>query len=166
MQPDSPQDEATKFFKDFVVPGIEDWRKDQVDVRLAMNLANSLNNLVEYYWCVYATIHADRVFHTHSLKAFRTELSRRNNDIAMIRDIADAHKHLKLDRVDREITNAKKRTLTNLYNARPAWLDLAHKSLDQAVAAAYGWTDYTPDMPDEEILRRLLALNLERAAQA
>ena len=59
----------------------------------------------------------------------------------------------------------KKRTLTNLYNARPAWLDLAHKELDQAVAAAYGWPDYTPEMPDDEILRRLLALNLERAAR-
>ncbi len=58
----------------------------------------------------------------------------------------------------------KKRTLTNLYNARPAWLDNAHKSLDAAVAAAYGWTDYTPAMPDEEILRRLLALNLARAS--
>jgi len=58
----------------------------------------------------------------------------------------------------------KKRTLTNLYNARPAWLAFAHKALDQAVAAAYGWPDYTPEMPDEEILRRLLALNLERAA--
>jgi type II restriction/modification system DNA methylase subunit YeeA len=58
----------------------------------------------------------------------------------------------------------KKRTLTNLYNARPAWLDNAHKELDKAVAAAYGWTDYTPDVPDEEILRRLLALNLSRAA--
>ena len=57
----------------------------------------------------------------------------------------------------------KKRTLTNLYNQRPAWLDLAHKELDQAVAAAYGWTDYTPETPDEEILRRLLALNLERS---
>ncbi|HRH13846.1 MAG TPA: class I SAM-dependent DNA methyltransferase [Azonexus sp.] len=57
----------------------------------------------------------------------------------------------------------KKRTLTNLYNARPAWLDFAHKALDQAVAAAYGWADYTPEMPDDEILRRLLALNLERA---
>jgi len=58
----------------------------------------------------------------------------------------------------------KKRTLTNLYNARPAWLDNAHKTLDAAVAAAYGWTDYTPQMPDEEILRRLLALNLARKA--
>jgi hypothetical protein len=59
----------------------------------------------------------------------------------------------------------KKRTLTNLYNARPAWLDHAHRELDAAVAAAYGWTDYTPAMPDEEILKRLLALNLERAAK-
>jgi len=58
----------------------------------------------------------------------------------------------------------KKRTLTNLYNARPAWLDNAHRELDAAVAAAYGWTDYTPGMPDEEILKRLLALNLARSA--
>ena len=57
----------------------------------------------------------------------------------------------------------KKRTLTNLYNARPAWLDNAHKTLDAAVAQAYGWNDYTPEMPDEEILRRLLALNLAQA---
>lgn len=60
-------------------------------------------------------------------------------------------------------TELKKRTLTNLYNARPAWLDQAHRALDAAVAAAYGWDDYTPTMPDDEILRRLLALNRERA---
>ncbi len=59
----------------------------------------------------------------------------------------------------------KKRTLTNLYNARPTWLENAHKALDAAVAAAYDWNDYSVTMPDEEILRRLLALNLERAAQ-
>jgi hypothetical protein len=58
------------------------------------------------------------------------------------------------------------RTLTKLYNQRPAWLDTAHKALDTAVAQAYGWTDYTADMPDEEILKRLLALNLERAGGA
>jgi hypothetical protein len=60
-----------------------------------------------------------------------------------------------------------KRTLTNLYNAKAAgqtpWLQSAHEQLDQAVAAAYGWADYTPAMPDEEILKRLLALNLERS---
>jgi hypothetical protein len=56
-----------------------------------------------------------------------------------------------------------KRTLTNLYNQRPAWLAQAHDALGATVAAAYGWADYTSAMPDDEILRRLLALNLERA---
>jgi hypothetical protein len=56
----------------------------------------------------------------------------------------------------------KKRTLTNLYNERPAWLDLAHKKLDATVAAAYGWP---ADLNDEQILEKLLALNLERFAE-
>lgn len=57
----------------------------------------------------------------------------------------------------------KKRSLTNLYNVRPAWLDNTYKTLDVTVARAYGWNDYTPTMADGEILRRLLALNLSRA---
>ena len=57
------------------------------------------------------------------------------------------------------------RTLTKLYNQRPAWLAAAHQQLDNAVAAGYGWHDYTPQWADDEILRRLLALNLARSAQ-
>jgi hypothetical protein len=57
----------------------------------------------------------------------------------------------------------QKRTLTNLYNAKPAWLTLAHQQLDLAVAGAYGWADYSPALPDDEILKRLLALNLARS---
>jgi hypothetical protein len=60
----------------------------------------------------------------------------------------------------------KKRTLTNLYNQRPAWLADAHAALDAAVAAAYGWTDYASSMTDNEILARLLALNHERSARS
>ncbi len=55
------------------------------------------------------------------------------------------------------------RTLTKLYNARPAWLTAAHAALDAAVAQAYGWADYTTEMTDEVILQRLLALNVERS---
>ena len=55
----------------------------------------------------------------------------------------------------------KKRTMTNLYNQRPAWLDNAHRELDEAVAAAYGWP---VDLSDDEVLGKLLELNLERAA--
>lgn len=58
----------------------------------------------------------------------------------------------------------KKRTLTNLYNARPTWLQHAHATLDRAVWAAYGWGDPDPAAVEEDtILARLLALNLERA---
>lgn len=56
----------------------------------------------------------------------------------------------------------KKRTLTNLYNERPAWLDMAHRDLDTAVAAAYGWP---ANLSDDEILERLFKLNQERAAK-
>lgn len=55
----------------------------------------------------------------------------------------------------------KERTLTNLYNQRPAWLAALHDDLDRAVAAAYGWPE---DIALDEALARLLALNLERAA--
>lgn len=54
----------------------------------------------------------------------------------------------------------KKLTLTNLYNLRPTWLQNTHERLDKAVFAAYGWPE---DIVDEEILKNLLALNLERS---
>ena len=56
----------------------------------------------------------------------------------------------------------KRRTLTNLYNDFPDWLKRAHKRLDEAVFNAYGWP---PNLTDDEVLARLLALNQERAAQ-
>jgi type II restriction/modification system DNA methylase subunit YeeA len=51
------------------------------------------------------------------------------------------------------------RTLGNLYSDPPAWLKNAHHNLDNKVALAYGWAT---DLSDEEILSRLLALNLQR----
>ncbi|MBV5308676.1 DNA methyltransferase [Chromatium okenii] len=56
----------------------------------------------------------------------------------------------------------KQRTLTNLYNKKPAWLVNAHVKLDQAVAAAYGWENNAAELNEAEILQRLLALNLAR----
>lgn len=52
------------------------------------------------------------------------------------------------------------RTLTNLYNARPSWLQNAHRTLDAAVCDAY---NFPHDLTDDEMLARLLALNKQRA---
>ena len=89
-------------------------------------------------------------------------------DVVTLLAVPDYHRRAPLEGCPRTVAwlqaaaELAKRTLTNLYNARPAWLDNAHKALDAAVATAYGWHDYTPNMPDEEILKRLLALNLAR----
>ena len=52
-----------------------------------------------------------------------------------------------------------------LYNQRGkpegAWLNTLHRTLDEAVAAAYGWP---ATISDDDILMRLLTLNRERAA--
>ena len=67
--------------------------------------------------------------------------------------------HLSVD-AERPLTGElKRRTLTNLYNARPTWLAQAHERLDDAVLDGYGWPH---DIADDDLLARLLALNLER----
>ena len=55
-------------------------------------------------------------------------------------------------------------TMTRLYNEFPGWLAEHHLALDQAVFAAYGWSDDASELTDDVILERLLELNLERAA--
>jgi type II restriction/modification system DNA methylase subunit YeeA len=54
-----------------------------------------------------------------------------------------------------------RRTLTALYNEKPDWLVEAHRELDEAVAAAYGWP---ADITIEEAIGALLSLNGQRAA--
>jgi type II restriction/modification system DNA methylase subunit YeeA len=56
----------------------------------------------------------------------------------------------------------KTRTLTSLYNQRPQWLADAHRDLDAAVAAAYGWP---ADISEEDALANLLELNLSRTGE-
>ncbi len=68
---------------------------------------------------------------------------------------------------DEAAKTLRTRTLTNLYNARPAWLAHAHAALDQAVADAYGWgDDWKRGMTDDDILARLFRLNQDRAGLA
>ena len=69
----------------------------------------------------------------------------------------DARNNWLGDRLD------KTRTLTALYNKKPTWIEDAHRALDAAVFAAYGWK---PDLTDDDLLAALLALNQERAASA
>ena len=68
-----------------------------------------------------------------------------------------------LPKTEEDAAILKKRTLTNLYNERPQWLADAHRDLDAAVAAAYGWP---ADISEDDALAKLLELNLSRAGAA
>jgi hypothetical protein len=84
--------------------------------------------------------------------------------IAAAANALDEARSAWLNPPDASEAELKKRTLTNLYNARPTWLANLHAALDRAVWAAYGWDDDPAATTDEQILERLLALNGERAA--
>jgi hypothetical protein len=84
-----------------------------------------------------------------------------------VKAIADAARNLVelrdawLNPPDTPEAELKKRTLTNLYNKRPTWLENTHQTLDRTVFAAYG---LAYPLSKDEIIRHLLALNRERAA--
>ncbi len=80
--------------------------------------------------------------------------------IAAAAESLDALRRRWLDPADASAKELSQRTLTRLYNAPPAWLEQAHARLDAAVLAAYGWSG----LADDEVLARLLALNLARPA--
>lgn len=83
--------------------------------------------------------------------------------VKSVPEVVKGYPHRLVPIDDNAATLLKNRTLTNLYNERPAWLDNAERELDAAVAAAYGWA---ADLSDEEILAKLFELNQERAASA
>ncbi len=88
--------------------------------------------------------------------------------------VGDAAKRLEelrtnwLNPEDASDADLKKRTLTNLYNARPTWLQNAHASLDRAVWNAYGWpeNEVPAEVEEDVILSRLLELNQKRASKS
>ena len=61
----------------------------------------------------------------------------------------------------REQLLGRARDMVPVLRERAAAAENARRMPDEAVAAAYGWP---ADLSDDEILKRLLELNLERAA--
>ena len=57
----------------------------------------------------------------------------------------------------------ERRTLANLYAEKPAWLKNAHREIDDAVMAAYGWPG---DMSEHEIIGRLIDMNIQRSSSS
>jgi hypothetical protein len=101
------QSPARQFFDTHLVPNYEAWLAQPTDLRLAMNATVSLYHMADHYWHSFSATEPDRVFSTNSSSQFRGGLATRNTDYSLLRDVAEAHKHMKLDRSTRNVTESR-----------------------------------------------------------
>ena len=105
--------------------------------------------------------------HSSELHEVRIGQMDQPDKLALLRRIWTAPDSFKPLETSRDITKAAARSFAALavgLRQRPAWLAQARAQLD--TAAAYGWADWHPGRSDDDILRRLLALNLARTSRA
>lgn len=93
------------FYDRYVLPSLSRWRDEECELDLAMSVVTNLNNLAEHFSKSFTAGHK-RVYGATCIKHFRNELANRHPDLALIRDICDAHKHVKLDRATAMLTTS------------------------------------------------------------
>lgn len=104
---------AADFFATHVEPSIRDYIKQETELHRAMSVATNLTHMADYFFDDFSS-DPTKVLGTTSLKGFRTALSKYSKDFALLRDVCDAHKHLRLDRADRSVTSADQSTVMSL----------------------------------------------------
>lgn len=124
--------QAHIFFRDHVLPAIQDWQADETAIHKAMLVATNLAHMADYYWNSFSNDNA-RVFGKGTVKEFREQLEIDCPDYALIRDVCDAHKHLTLNRPSRCITNADQTTTGNMGWGEAKWDDARWDSPEEVV---------------------------------
>jgi len=123
------------FFDDHVRPDFEAWSSEKTNQRLAKHLARNLNNMAARTWNFWKNLDSKKINHTSSEGRYRDFIiSNICDDFALIRDIADTHKHVELDRDSRRITRSNQTD-----NGSIKW--------DEG-----GWDEARWDSPDELII--------------
>jgi len=103
--------EAHAFFLEHVIPNFVAFEAEKLDVRLAMNAAVALNQMADHFWHSISPLSTSAVYDCASLEAFRKELTKQNSHWAVLRDVAEAHKHVRLKREPRAVTSSSQSSL-------------------------------------------------------
>jgi hypothetical protein len=101
MDPSMPR----KFFEQHVMPSYEEWLRHPLDKRLAKSAVQEANNLAAHVFLHWKNRDPSKVYGAEREGQYRDELvTRECPDFALVRDVAEAHKHVKLERKSRLIT--------------------------------------------------------------
>jgi hypothetical protein len=114
-------DSPRYFFDTFLEPNYRDWLVDTDNIRLAMNAAVSANQMAD--WCLIYWSNHDRSKVGNVAPGKRGPdryrkflVSNVCSDFSVIRDVADCHKHLRLENPNARITSA-----TNVREGSLGW---------------------------------------------
>lgn len=105
------QTQAHEYFEIHVIPNLDAWMTQPTNMRLAMNAVVVLYHMADHFWHAYSSSDPSRVFSTANSSLFRSELARQDNHYKVLRDVAEAHKHMELDRSSRVLTQANQTTV-------------------------------------------------------
>jgi hypothetical protein len=111
---------AGAYFDEHVIPNLREWTSQPTADNRAMNLAISLNHLADHFWEEHQT-DPSKPLSARSLKEFREKLVDLTPEFGLIRDVADAHKHFKLNRTDRNVTHATQTAVGAMGWGEAAW---------------------------------------------
>lgn len=96
-----------RFFDDHVKPNYEEWLADPLDERLAKNAVADANNMAARVFHHWRGLDPSQVYGVANEGSYRSELAGREcPDFGLVRDVADAHKHVTLHRPNRRVTGA------------------------------------------------------------
>jgi len=101
---------AVDFYTKHVAPAVAEWQSNVLDERLAMNAAVALNQMADHYYRSF-TAGDGRLFGASSPNTLRKVLAKQEPSFALLRDVAEAHKHVTLNRDDRQVTSADQTTV-------------------------------------------------------
>lgn len=96
-----------EFFEHYVKPPVEQWRSDPDSEWKAKVAAMALNDMAERYWHYWKDRDRSKVYAATKPREFREALVLHEcEDFQLIWDVADAHKHVELDRGNRKVSKS------------------------------------------------------------
>ncbi len=95
------------FFEDHVRPNYEEWMAQPLDQRLAKNAVADANNMAARVYHHWENVDRAKVHGVNHEGQYRDALvAKECEDFGLVRDVADAYKHVVLDRPSRRVTRA------------------------------------------------------------
>jgi hypothetical protein len=96
-----------RFFEGHLRPNYEEWLASPLNERLAKNAVADANNMAARVFHYWRDRDPSQVYGATDEGRYRDELAQREcTDFALVRDVAEAHKHVTLTRRSRRLTRS------------------------------------------------------------